>query len=159
MKLNPIGEKETTEERMRGKRKPPEEKCKEEYPKAHGWSGNDIRAGGESFRRIVLQEADFLGALQFLLQELSLDPVADGMRIGICGLGFLRSGAGNGTGSGRAPLAHEDDAQTESHRNEGRDATQELCARKKMMMAAEWGKLLLAPVFSFNPMREIAGPS
>jgi hypothetical protein len=36
VKLNPIGEKKTTEERMRRKRKPPEEKCKEEYPKACG---------------------------------------------------------------------------------------------------------------------------
>jgi hypothetical protein len=34
VKLNPIGEKKTTEERMRGKQKPPEEKCKEEYPES-----------------------------------------------------------------------------------------------------------------------------
>jgi hypothetical protein len=67
VKLNPIGKKKPAEERMRGKRKPPEEKCKEEYPEARGWSGNDLRSGDESFRWIILQNADFLGALQFLL--------------------------------------------------------------------------------------------
>jgi hypothetical protein len=40
-----------------------------------------------------------------------------------------------------------------------KDATQERSARKKMMMAAEWGKQLLPPVFSFIPLREITGPS
>jgi hypothetical protein len=89
VKLNPIGEKKTMEERMRGKRKPPNEKCKEEYPKARGWSGNDFRAGGEGLRRIVLQNADLLGVLQFPLLELGLDPVTDGGRVGIRGLGFF----------------------------------------------------------------------
>jgi hypothetical protein len=32
-----------------------------------------------------------------------------------------------------------------------RDASQERSARKKMMMAAEWGKLLLPLVFFFYP--------
>jgi hypothetical protein len=63
VKLNPICEKKTTEERMRGKRKPLEEKCKEEYSEARGWSRNNFWAGGESLRRIVLQDADFLDAL------------------------------------------------------------------------------------------------
>jgi hypothetical protein len=90
MKLNPIGEKKTTEERMRGKRKPPEEKCKEEYPKARGWSGNDLRAGGESLHRIILPNADLLGALHFLLQELGLDPVTYGGRVGVDATRILR---------------------------------------------------------------------
>jgi hypothetical protein len=93
VKFNPIGEKKTTKERMRGKRKPPEEKCEEEYPKARGWSGNDFRAGGESFRWIILQEADLLGALLFLLQELGLDPVADGGRVGVRGFHLFCGGA------------------------------------------------------------------
>jgi hypothetical protein len=58
VKLNPISEKKNTKKRMREKRKPPKEKCKEKYPEARGWSGNDFRAGGESLRRIVLQDAD-----------------------------------------------------------------------------------------------------
>jgi hypothetical protein len=140
MKLNPVGKEKPAEERMRGKGKPPKEKHKEQYPEACGWTGDDFRTGGESFRWIILQEADFLDALQFLLQELGLDPVIDGRRVGICGLGFLRSGADGGTSGGQTPLAHEDDAQLESHRNGGRDATQERCARRKMMIAAEWGK-------------------
>jgi hypothetical protein len=53
VKLNPISEKLTTEERMRGKQKLPEEKHKEEYPKAHGWLGNDFEAGSESLRQII----------------------------------------------------------------------------------------------------------
>jgi hypothetical protein len=67
MKLNPIGEEKPVEERMRGKRKPLEEKGKEKYPEARGWLGNDLRSGDENFRRIILQDADFLGALHFLL--------------------------------------------------------------------------------------------
>jgi hypothetical protein len=67
VKLNPIGKEKPAEEGMRGKGKPPEEKRKEEYPEACGWMGDDFRTGGESFRRIVLQNANFLGALQLLL--------------------------------------------------------------------------------------------
>jgi hypothetical protein len=40
-----------------------------------------------------------------------------------------------------------------------KDATQERSARKKMTMAAEWGKQLLPPVSSFIPLREITSPS
>jgi hypothetical protein len=36
MKLNPIGKEEPAKERMRGKRKPLEEKGKEKYPEARG---------------------------------------------------------------------------------------------------------------------------
>jgi hypothetical protein len=117
VKLNPICEKKITEERMRGKRKPPEEKCKEEYPEARGWSGNNFRASGESLRRIVLQDADFLGALQFLFLDLGLDPVANGGRVSVRGLGLFCGGAGGGTGSSRVPLAHEGGAQWGSRRN------------------------------------------
>jgi hypothetical protein len=55
------------EERMRGKRKPSEEESKEKYPEARGWSGNNFGPGDENFRRVILQDANFLGALQFLL--------------------------------------------------------------------------------------------
>jgi hypothetical protein len=40
-----------------------------------------------------------------------------------------------------------------------KDATQERSTRKKKMTAAEWGKLLLPPVFPFIPLWEITGPS
>jgi hypothetical protein len=95
-KLNPVGEEEPTEERMRGKRKPSEEKSKEKYPEACGWSGNDFGFGDEKFHRIILQDADFLSALQFLLQEFGLDPVAHGGRVGIRSLGFLHGDTGGG---------------------------------------------------------------
>jgi hypothetical protein len=61
---------------MRGKRKPSKEKSKEKYPEACGWSGNDFGSGNENFCWIILQDANFLGALQLLLQEFGLDPVA-----------------------------------------------------------------------------------
>jgi hypothetical protein len=63
VKLNPVGEEKPTEERMRGKRKPPEEKIKEKYPEARRWPGNDLRSGDENFHRIIPQDAVFLGAL------------------------------------------------------------------------------------------------
>jgi hypothetical protein len=113
---------------MRGKRKPPEEKCKEEYPETRRWSGNDFRPSGESLCRIILKEADLLSALQFLLLDLGLDLVANSGRVGVRGLGLFRGGAGGGTGSGRAPLAHEGGAQWGSRKNgrkEGCDAEAE----------------------------------
>jgi hypothetical protein len=73
VKLNPVCKKKTTKKRMMGKRKSPEEKCKKEYPGACGWSGKDFWAGGESLRRVVLQDADLLGTQQFLLLDLGLD--------------------------------------------------------------------------------------
>jgi hypothetical protein len=130
MKLNPIGEEKPAEERMRGKRKPPDEKSKEKYLEARGWSGNDLRSDDENFRRIILQDADFLGALHFLLQEFGLDLVAHGGRVGIRGLGFLHGGAGGGTDGCRTPLAHGDAAQPESHR-EWKERCEERAVRKE----------------------------
>jgi hypothetical protein len=116
VKLNPIGKEKPAKERMRGKRKPPKEKSKEKYTEARRWPGNDLRSGDENFRRIILQDADLLSALQFLFQEFGLDPVAHGGRVGIRGLGFLYGGASGGTGGGRAPLAQCDAAQLKPHR-------------------------------------------
>jgi hypothetical protein len=62
MKLNPISEKETLKERIRGEREPPKEEGKKKYPESRGWLGNVFRTGGESFCRIVLQDADLLSA-------------------------------------------------------------------------------------------------
>jgi hypothetical protein len=42
VKLNPIGKEKTSKERIRGKRKPPKEKCKKDYSEAHGWTGNNL---------------------------------------------------------------------------------------------------------------------
>jgi hypothetical protein len=47
MKLNPVSEKEATEERMRGKRQTPQQKGDEKYPESRRRPGNDLRAGGE----------------------------------------------------------------------------------------------------------------
>jgi hypothetical protein len=74
---------------VRGKRKPPKEKCKEDYPESRGWTGNDFRAGGKSLRQIILQDADLLGALQVLLLDLGLDPVPNGGRVGVAVLAFF----------------------------------------------------------------------
>jgi hypothetical protein len=131
MKLNPVCEKKTMKERMRGKRKPPEEKGKEEYPEARGWSGNDFWPDGESLRWIVLQDADLLGTLQFLLLDLGLDPVSNGRRVGIRGFGLFRGGAGGGTGSGRAPLAHEGNTQWGSRRNGRKERCDARAERKE----------------------------
>jgi hypothetical protein len=130
MKLNPVGKEKPAEERMRGKRKPSEKKSKEEYPEARGWPGNDFRSDDENFHRIILQDANFLGALQLLLQEFGLDLVAHGGRVGIRDLGFLHGGAGGGTGGGRAPLAHGDAAQPEPHR-EWKESCEARAVRKE----------------------------
>jgi hypothetical protein len=66
VKLNRVGKEKPAKERMRGKRKPPEEKSEEKYTEARRWPGNDLRSGDENFRRIILQDADLLSALQFL---------------------------------------------------------------------------------------------
>jgi hypothetical protein len=86
LKLNPISKKEASKERMRGEREPPEEECEEKYPEAHGWPRNDFQTSGESFHRIVLQDADLLGARQLLISDLGLDPVPNSGRFGIYGL-------------------------------------------------------------------------
>jgi hypothetical protein len=117
VKMNPISKKEASKERMQGEREPPKEECKEKYPEARGWLGNYFWTGGESFRRIVLQDADLLDARQLLLLDLGLDPIPNSRRVGVCGLGLLRGGAAGGTGRGRASLTHEGGAQWGSHRN------------------------------------------
>jgi hypothetical protein len=111
VKLNPISEKEASKERMRGEREPPEEECEEKYPEARRWLGNDLWTGGESFCRIVLQDADLLNACQLLILDLGLDPVSNSGRVDICGLGLLRGGNVGGTSCGRASLAHGGGAQ------------------------------------------------
>jgi hypothetical protein len=93
VKLNPVGKEKTSKERMRGKQKSPKKKCKKDYPEARGWTGKDFRADGKSLRRIVLQDADLLGALQVLLLDVGLDPVPNGGRVDIHGFCLLRGGA------------------------------------------------------------------
>jgi hypothetical protein len=61
MELNPIGKKKTTEERMRGKEQASQQEGDEDYPESRRRSGDDLWAGGERFRRRVLQEAHLLG--------------------------------------------------------------------------------------------------
>jgi hypothetical protein len=61
VELNPISKEKTTEKRMRGKGQTPQQKGDEYYPEAVGWPGNDLRAGGERFRRRVLQQTHLLG--------------------------------------------------------------------------------------------------
>jgi hypothetical protein len=100
MKLNPIGKEKTSEERMRGKRKSPQEKCKKDYPEPRGWTGNDLRAGSKSLQRIILQDADLLGTLQLLVLDLGLDLVPNSGRVGVHGFGLLCGGAGAGTSRG-----------------------------------------------------------
>jgi hypothetical protein len=117
VKMSPISEKEASKERMRGEREPLEEECEEKYSEACGWSGDDFWTGGESFHRIVLQDADLLGARQLLVSNIGLDLVPNSGRVGVCGLGLLRGGAGGGTGHGRASLAHEGGTQQELHGN------------------------------------------
>jgi hypothetical protein len=96
VKLNLIREEESTEKWMRRKRKSTKKEGEEKYPEAHGWSGKDLGPGDENFRRIIIQDANLLGALQFLLQELGLDPIAHSGHVGIGGLGFLHGGASGG---------------------------------------------------------------
>jgi hypothetical protein len=138
MELNPIRKKKAAKERMKGKRESPEEECKENYPEACRWPGNDFWTSDENFRRIVLQETDLLGACQLLVSELGLDPVPNGGWFSVGGLGLL-SGAGGGASCGQASLAHDGGAQQELRGRGGRrDALQEKCIGKKMT-AADWG--------------------
>jgi hypothetical protein len=104
MELNPVNEKETTEERMWGKRQTPQQESDENYPESKWWPGNDLRTGGERFHQRVLQKAHLLGLGKFLAPGLGLDPTANGGTFGVGGLGFL--GSGSGAGGGRASLAH-----------------------------------------------------
>jgi hypothetical protein len=67
MKLNPVRKEESAEEGMWRKRESSEKEGEEKYPEARGWSRNDFWASDENFRWVILQDANFLGALQFLL--------------------------------------------------------------------------------------------
>jgi hypothetical protein len=60
MELNPVSEEEATEKRMRRQRQTLQQKGDENYLKFEGRPGNNLRAGGERFRRRVLQEAHIL---------------------------------------------------------------------------------------------------
>jgi hypothetical protein len=117
MELNLVSKEKTPEERMRGKRKPSKEKSEQNYPEARRWPGYDFRAGGENLCRIILQEADLLGARQLPVADLGLDPMPNSGLVRIGGLGFFRGGTAGGTGRGRVPLAHGGGAQQELHRN------------------------------------------
>jgi hypothetical protein len=89
VKLNPIGKEKTSKERMRGKQKPPKEKCKKDYSEARGWTGNNLWAGIKSLRWIIFQDADLLSTLQLLVMDLGLDPVPNSRRVGVHGFGRL----------------------------------------------------------------------
>jgi hypothetical protein len=112
MKLNLVSKEESAEEGMQRKRKSVEKESEEKYPEARGWLGNDFGSSDEDFRWIILQDANLLGALQLLLQELGLDPVAYSGCVGIGGPGFLRGGASGGGAS----LAHDGGTQLGTHR-------------------------------------------
>jgi hypothetical protein len=112
VKLNPVRKEESAEEGMRRKRESSEKEGEQKYSEARGWSRNDFWPNNENFHWVILEDANFLGALQFLLQELGLDLVAHSGRIGIGGLGLLHGG----TGGGRASLAHAGGAQLGTHR-------------------------------------------
>jgi hypothetical protein len=113
VKLNSIREEKTPKERMRGKQKPPKEKCKKDYLETHGWTGNDLRTGGDDFHRIILQNADLLGARQLPVFDLGLDPIPNSGWVSVGGLGLLRGGTTGGASCGRASLAHDSGAQRE----------------------------------------------
>jgi hypothetical protein len=117
VELNPVSKEKTSEERMRGKRKPSKEKSEKDYPEACRWPGYDFRTGGENLRWIVLQEADLLSSRQFLVTDLGLDPVPNNGLVRIGGLGLFCGGTAGGTGRGRVSLAHGGGAQRELRRN------------------------------------------
>jgi hypothetical protein len=100
IELNPVSKQKTSEERMRGKRKSSKEKSEKDYPEARRWPGYDFRTGGENLHRIVLQEADLLGARQLPVADLGLDPVPNNGLVHIGGLGFFCGSTAGGTGRG-----------------------------------------------------------
>jgi hypothetical protein len=116
VKLNPVSEKKPVEERMRGKGKSSEKKGEEEYPEPCRRSRDNIRPDDLDFCQIVLQNTNLGGVLPVLLQELGLDLVAHGGRIGVGGLGLrllggASSGIGNGAGDRGGSLAHSGGSQ------------------------------------------------
>jgi hypothetical protein len=102
MELNPVSKKEAAEERMRRKRQTPQQKGNKDYPESRRRPGDDLRAGGERFRRRVLQKAHLLGLGQLFVSDLGLDPTADDRGVGVRCLGLL----GGGAGCGGTPLTH-----------------------------------------------------
>jgi hypothetical protein len=126
---------------MQRKRQAPQQEGNEEYPKSWRRPGDDLRAGGERFRRRGLQEAHLLGLGQLLIPDLGLDPTADDGAVGIGRLGLLGGGAGGGAGRGGAPLPHEFGAQRKLRKWRGRRRQLLRSARRKTV-AAEWEALL-----------------
>jgi hypothetical protein len=106
MELNPVSEKKAAEERMRVKRQTPQQKGDKKYPESRRRPGNDLRAGGERFRRHVLQEAHLVGLGQLLVPGLGLNPTADDGGVNVRRLGLLGGGVGSGAGRGGTPLPH-----------------------------------------------------
>jgi hypothetical protein len=100
VKLNPVSKKKTSEERMWGKRKLPGKECEEEYPESWRRPGCYLCTGGNNFRRIILQQANLLGARQLLVTDLGLDLVSNNGLVCIGGLGFLCGGTTGGVGHG-----------------------------------------------------------
>jgi hypothetical protein len=62
MELNPIRKEKAAKKRMRRKREASEDEGEEDYPKAWRRPGDDFRTGDEALRRIILENADLLGA-------------------------------------------------------------------------------------------------
>jgi hypothetical protein len=62
MELNPIRKEKATKKRVRGKQKPSEHEGKKIYPEAWRRPGDDLWTGDEGFHRIILENADLLGA-------------------------------------------------------------------------------------------------
>jgi hypothetical protein len=62
MEPNPVRKEKAMKKRVRRKRKSPEEEGEKDYPEAWGRPGDDLRAGGEGFRRVILQNVNLLGA-------------------------------------------------------------------------------------------------
>jgi hypothetical protein len=106
MELNPVSKKAAAEERVRGKRQTPQQKGDEEYLESRRRPGNDLRAGGERFRRRVLQKAHLLGLGHLLVPDLGLNPTADDGGVSVSILGLLGGGAGSGAGCGGTPFTH-----------------------------------------------------
>jgi hypothetical protein len=62
MELNLVCKEKAAKERVRRKQKSPEEEGEKDYPKAWGWPGDDLWTSGEGFYRVILQNANLLGA-------------------------------------------------------------------------------------------------
>jgi hypothetical protein len=139
MELNPISKEETPKERMRGKRKPSKEKSEKNYPEARRWPGYDFWDGGENLRRIILQEADLLGARQLSVANLvwTQCPMADWSASVVLTFFVAAPPAAPATVEFLLPMAaalNKNFAGMEG----GRVVSQEQNVRKKLT-AVEWG--------------------